>query len=284
MIRLPAVAGAFYEGDADKLKKQIEESFLHPLGPGKIPQVPSQKTKRDNLFFIVPHAGYMYSGPVAAHAYYYLVSEGMPDTVIILGPNHTGLGSYVSIWPKGKWKTPLGEVEIDEQLAMELVRESEVTDIDEKAHLYEHSVEVQIPFLQYFFDSKFKIVPIVIMMQTPEIAEFIAEGIYRVMKKHPEKDIVVLASSDLNHYEPHEKTIEKDNMAIEKIVQLDYKGLFNVVEEKDVTVCGFGPIMTVLILARKFNKKPYVLKHATSGDTSGDKSSVVGYLAVRFGD
>jgi len=284
MIRLPAVAGAFYEGDADKLKKQIEEAFLHPLGPGKIPQVPSQKKKRDNLFFIVPHAGYMYSGPVAAHAYYYLASEGMPDTVIILGPNHTGLGSYVSIWPKGKWRTPLGEVEVDEQLAMELVKESEVIDIDEKAHLYEHSVEVQIPFLQYFFDSKFKIVPIVIMMQTPEIAEFIAEGIYRVMTKHPEKDIVVLASSDLNHYEPHEKTIEKDNMAIEKILQLDYKGLFNVVEEKDVTACGFGPIMTVLILAKKFNKKPYVLKHATSGDTSGDKSSVVGYLSVRFGD
>ena len=284
MIRLPAVAGAFYEGDADKLKKQIEESFLHPLGPGKIPQVPSQKGKRDNLFFIVPHAGYMYSGPVAAHAYYYLASEGTPDTVIILGPNHTGLGSYVSIWPKGKWKTPLGEVEIDEQIAMDLVRESEVIDIDERAHLYEHSVEVQVPFLQYFFDSKIKIVPIVIMMQTPEISEFIAEGIYRIMKRYSDKDIVVIASSDLNHYEPHDKTIEKDNMAIEKITQLDYKGLFNVVEEKDVTVCGFGPIMTVLILAKKFNKRPYVLKHATSGDTSGDKSSVVGYLSVRFGD
>ena len=284
MIRLPAVAGAFYEGEEEKLKKQIEESFLHPIGPGKIPQVPLQKTKRDNIFFIVPHAGYMYSGPVAAHAYYYLASEGTPDTVIILGPNHTGLGSYVSIWPKGKWKTPLGEVEIDEKIAMDLVRESEVIDIDEKAHLYEHSVEVQIPFLQYFFNSKIKIIPIIIMMQTPEISEFIAEGIYRVINKYKEKDIVVIASSDLNHYEPHEKTIEKDNMAIEKILQLDYKGLFNVVEEKDVTVCGFGPIMTVLILARKFNKKPYVLRHATSGDTSGDKSSVVGYLSVRFGD
>lgn len=284
MIRLPAVAGAFYEGEEDKLKKQIEWSFLHPLGPGKIPQVPSQKGKRNNLFFIVPHAGYMYSGPVAAHAYYYLASEGIPDTVIILGPNHTGLGSYVSLWPKGKWKTPLGEIEIDEQIAMDLVRESEVIDIDEKAHLYEHSIEVQVPFLQYFFDSKTKIVPIVIMMQTPEISEYLAEGITKIMQKYRDKDIIVIASSDMNHYEPHEKTIEKDNMAIEKIVNLDYKGLFNVVEEKDVTACGFGPMMTVLILAKKFNKKPYVLKHATSGDTFGDKSSVVGYLSVRFGD
>ncbi|BAB67160.1 AmmeMemoRadiSam system protein B [Sulfurisphaera tokodaii] len=284
MIRLPAVAGAFYEGEEDKLKKQIEWSFLHPLGPGKIPQVPPQKSKRNNLFFIVPHAGYMYSGPVAAHAYYYLASEGIPDTVIILGPNHTGLGSYVSLWPKGKWKTPLGEIEIDEQIAMDLVRESEVIDIDEKAHLYEHSIEVQVPFLQYFFDSKTKIVPIVIMMQTPEISEYLAEGISKIMQKYKDKDIVVIASSDMNHYEPHEKTIEKDNMAIEKILSLDYKGLFNVVEEKDVTACGFGPMMTVLMLAKKFNKKPYVLKHATSGDTSGDKSSVVGYLSVRFGD
>ncbi|QIW24858.1 AmmeMemoRadiSam system protein B [Sulfolobus sp. S-194] len=284
MIRLPAVAGAFYEGEEDKLKKQIEWSFLHPLGPGKIPQVPSQKGKRNNLFFIVPHAGYIYSGPVAAHSYYYLASEGKPDVVIILGPNHTGLGSYVSLWPKGKWKTPLGEIEIDEQIAMDLVRESEVIDIDEKAHLYEHSIEVQVPFLQYFFDSKTKIVPIVIMMQTPEISEYLAEGITKIMQKYRDKDIIVIASSDMNHYEPHEKTIEKDNMAIEKIVNLDYKGLFNVVEEKDVTACGFGPMMTVLILAKKFNKKPYVLKHATSGDTFGDKSSVVGYLSVRFGD
>lgn len=284
MIRLPAVAGAFYEGEEDKLRKQIEWSFLHPLGPGRIPSVPSQKQKRDNLFFIVPHAGYMYSGPVAAHAYYYLASEGAPDTVIILGPNHTGLGSYISIWPKGSWKTPLGEVQIDEEISMELVKETEVIDIDEKAHLYEHSVEVQVPFLQYFFDSKIKIVPIVIMMQTPEIAEYLAEGIFKIMQRNKQKDIVVIASSDMNHYEPHEKTIEKDNMAIEKIQNLDYKGLFNVVEEKDVTACGFGPMMTVILLAKKFNKKPYVLKHATSGDTSGDKSSVVGYLSVRFGD
>ncbi|BDC00234.1 AmmeMemoRadiSam system protein B [Saccharolobus caldissimus] len=283
MRRLPAVAGSFYESEPKKLEAQIEWSFKHRIGPGSLPQIPKQKKVRDNLFFIVPHAGYIYSGPVAAHSYYSLASEGRPDTVIILGPNHTGLGSYVSAWPKGEWVTPLGEVKIDEDILMQLVKESEVIDLDERAHLYEHSIEVQIPFLQYFFHDTFKIVPIVIMMQTPEISEFLAEAIYKVIINNKEKDIVVLASSDMNHYDPHEITLKKDEEAIEKIKQLDYKGLYEVVEEKDVTLCGYAPIMTVMILAKKFNKKPYILKHATSGDTSGPKDSVVGYLAARFG-
>ncbi|ADB87965.1 AmmeMemoRadiSam system protein B [Saccharolobus islandicus] len=283
MKRLPAVAGSFYESDPKKLKMQIEWSFRHNIGPRDIPKQTYEKKKRDNLFFVVPHAGYIYSGPVAAHSYYYLVSEGRPDVVIILGPNHTGLGSYVSAWPKGEWETPLGSVKIDEEILMQLVKESEVIDLDEKSHLYEHSIEVQLPFLQYFFDDDFKIVPIVIMMQTPEIAEFLADAIYNVMQKNPDKDIVVLASSDMNHYDPHEITVKKDVEVIEKIQQLDYKGLYEVVEGKDVTLCGYGPIMVNLILAKKFGKKAYILKHATSGDTSGPKDSVVGYLAARFG-
>ncbi|MEM0173153.1 MAG: AmmeMemoRadiSam system protein B [Sulfolobaceae archaeon] len=283
MRRSPAVAGTFYELSANRLRKQIEWCFTHPLGPGSIPQVSQKKEKRENMFFIVPHAGYIYSGPVAAHSYYYLANEGKPDTVIILGPNHTGLGSMVSAWPEGEWDTPLGSVSIDKELLLELVKETEIIDLEIKAHIYEHSIEVQIPFLQYFFGSDFKIVPIAIMMQTPEVAEALADGISKIIQKS-KKDIVVLASSDLNHYDPHDITVKKDELAIQEILKLDYKGLYRVVEEKDVTACGYGPIMTVLILAKKFNKKPYILKHATSGDTSGDKSSVVGYLSVRFGD
>jgi len=281
--RSPAVAGTFYELNSNRLRKQIEWCFTHPLGPGSIPKVGQKKEKRDNLFFIVPHAGYIYSGPVAAHSYYHLVNEGKPDTVIILGPNHTGLGSMVSAWPEGYWDTPLGSVEIDRELLLELVKETEIIDLEVKAHIYEHSIEVQIPFLQYFFGSDFKIIPITIMMQTPEVAETLAEGISKIIQRS-KKDIVVLASSDLNHYDPHDVTVKKDELAIQEILKLDHKALYRVVEEKDVTACGYGPIMTVLLLAKKFNKKPYVLKHATSGDTSGDKSSVVGYLSVRFGD
>ncbi|MEM0015933.1 MAG: AmmeMemoRadiSam system protein B [Saccharolobus sp.] len=283
MRRMPAVAGSFYDSDPNGLRKQIEWSFRHNVGPGSLPQLPKQKGKRDNPFFIVPHAGYIYSGPVAAHSYFFLVSEGTPDTVIILGPNHTGLGSYVSAWPKGEWVTPLGEVKIDEDLLMQLVKESEIIDLDERAHLYEHSIEVQIPFLQYFFNGSFRLVPITIMMQTPEIAEILADVIYKIILKNPEKDILVLASSDMNHYDPHEVTLKKDEEAIKKIEELDYKGLYEVVEERDVTLCGYGPIMIAILLAKKFKKKPYILKHATSGDTSGPKDSVVGYLAVRFG-
>jgi hypothetical protein len=282
--RFPAVAGSFYEANPAKLRKQIEWSFLHPVGPGKIPEVPVSKGKRSNLFFVSPHAGYIYSGPVAAHTYYYLASEGKPDLVIIMGPNHTGLGAFASVWPEGYWETPLGAVEVDAEIAKELVRESKVLDFDETAHMYEHSVEVQVPFLQYFFGNDFKIVPIVILMQEIEIMSRITNAIEKVMREHEGLDVVVIASSDLNHYEPYELNNEKDELAIREIEKLDYEGLYRVVNDMNVTACGYGPIMGVLMLARKFNKRPYVLKHANSGDTSGPKDSVVGYLSVRFGD
>ncbi|MEM3317226.1 MAG: AmmeMemoRadiSam system protein B [Metallosphaera sp.] len=280
-VRRPAVAGSFYEDEPQQLKKRIEWSFLHNLGPGEIPQ--ERRRNRKNPLFIVPHAGYIYSGPIASNSYYYLVQEGKPDLVIVLGPNHTGYGSWVSIWPEGEWRTPLGSYNVDQKLVKELVSVSEVIDIDEKAHLYEHSIEVQLPFLQYFFND-LRILPIVVLMQTPEIAESIAEGIWRFINRHSDLDIVVLASSDLNHYDPHEVTMAKDDLVIRKVEELDHKGLYRVIEEQDVTVCGYAPIMVSLILAKKMNKRPYILRHATSGDTSGDKSSVVGYLAARFGD
>lgn len=283
MNRMPAVAGSFYDSDSEKLKDRIKWSFLHPIGPGNIPTVPQNKSKRDNPLFIVPHAGYIYSGPIAAHSFYYLVSEGIPDIVIIIGPNHTGYGSYVSVWPKGYWETPLGKLEVEDNLVKELIEYSEVLDLDERAHLYEHSIEVELPFLQYFFGSKIKIIPISILMQTPEVAELLAEGILKLMQAHSDKDIVVLSSSDMNHYDPYDVTYRKDEIAIEEIKKLDYKGLYDVVINKDVTLCGFAPVMVSMILARKLQKKPYILRHATSGDTSGDKSSVVGYLAARFG-
>jgi len=282
MIRSPAVAGSFYEDDPKELRKRIEWSFLHHVGPGRLPE-PSNAARRTSPFFIVPHAGYIYSGPVAAHSYYHLVREGRPDLVIMVGPNHTGYGSSVSVWPGGHWETPLGKVPVPIEFVKEIVSLSEVLDPEERAHLYEHSLEVQVPFLQYFF-TEIPIIPITILLQTPETAEFVAEGIWRFMGRHKDLDIVVLASSDMNHYDPHEMTIEKDEKAIKKIIELDYRGLYRVVEEEDVTMCGYAPVMVSMILARKAGKKPYILKHATSGDTSGDKSSVVGYLAARFGD
>jgi AmmeMemoRadiSam system protein B len=279
MIRRPAVAGSFYEDDPEKLKRQISYCFTHPLGPGSYPLV--SKEGPSNIY-IVPHAGYMYSGPIAAHVYAELALATPPELVVILGPNHTGLGSYVAAFPSGEWETPLGSVPIDHETVRKLAVESEVIDLDERAHLYEHSIEVQLPFLQYVFGNNFKLVPIVIMMQTPEVAEYISEGLYRLLGS--QKRILILASTDMNHYDPHEETLKKDQLAIEKILSLDYRGLYHAVQDSDVTMCGYGPTMTVMRLARKMGKRPILMKHATSGDTSGDKSSVVGYLTVKFID
>ena len=281
LVRAPAVAGTFYPSDADELVKLIEWSFTHPLGPGEVPEV-SEVRRRESVGFMVPHAGYVYSGPVAAWAYCYLAKEGPPETVIIVGPNHTGLGSPISVMPPSIWETPLGHVHVDAEAVEEIVRESGVVDVDHAAHLYEHSLEVQLPFLQYLFGNKFKIVPIVMGLQTPEAAKALAKGIYRAMEKLG-KDFTFLASSDLNHYEPHEITVKKDMMAIEKILKLDTEGLYRTLIENDISMCGPGPVMTLMELSKLYGvREGVLLKHATSGDTSGDYSQVVGYASVRF--
>jgi len=157
-IRRPVQAGSFYSGTAESLKKQIEECFQHKLGPGKNPTV--QKGPRNIVGLVCPHAGYMYSGPVAAHSYYNLAIDGKPDTVVIFGPNHTGEGSGLAVVKEGAWRTPLGDVQIDEAVAHEILRKSKIIDVDDSAHAHEHSIEVQLPFLQYLYNAAFKFVPI----------------------------------------------------------------------------------------------------------------------------
>lgn len=283
MRRLPAVSGSFYESEPDQLRKRIEWSFLHPVGPGSLPNIGELGGKgreRATPFFIVPHAGYIYSGPVAAHSFYQLVREGKPDLFIILGPDHNGLGSMASVWPEGEWETPLGKVEVDKEAVNFMLSNSDVLAPDEKAHIYEHSIEVQLPFIQNFFGS-FKFVPISVTLQLPEISEKLADVIDAYIKESM-KDVVVIASSDLNHYDPYDLTNKKDQLVIDKIVSMDYNGLYDTVVTKDVTVCGYSPIMVAMILASRRGKKAKILKHANSGDTSGDKSAVVGYLAAEF--
>jgi len=281
--RSPAVAGYFYPLDPDELRRAIEASFQHPIGPGKLPTI-SPTRARGSTGFVVPHAGYIYSGPVAAHSYYKLAEEGMPETFIIIGPNHTGYGALVSVYPSGKWSTPLGEIEVDAELARSIVNNSEYAELDVYAHTEEHSIEVQLPFLQYLFGNKFKIVPIVLALQTPEVAEDLAKAIYDAIA-HNGRDIVILASSDFTHYEPYESARSKDLKAIEKILELDTHGFYNIIKELNVSVCGPGGIMVLMEYTRKVyggNAGAELLKYATSGDTSGDKSAVVGYASIRF--
>jgi AmmeMemoRadiSam system protein B len=278
--RRPAVAGHFYPADKEELIKAIESSFLHPIGPGRLPE-PSGVRRRLSIGYVVPHAGYMYSGPVAAHSYYSLAFEGPPETIIIIGPNHQGFGSLVATCGESVWETPLGLVEVDYDFVKELVGRSKYLDIDYRAHLFEHSVEVQIPFLQYIFDSKFKIVPIVLLHQTPEVSLDLANAIYETVKELG-TDYVLLASSDFTHYEPHEVAVKKDSIALENIRRLDVDGLFASIEKYNITMCGPGAVGTLLYLGRKEGARgAEVLKYATSGDVTGDKAAVVGYAAVR---
>ncbi len=282
-VRYPAVAGYFYPLEREELIDMIEKLFTHPLGPGKKP-VRNAPRKPSSLGFIVPHAGYIYSGPVAAHAYYQLSLEGMPETVIIIGPNHTGHGSLVAVYPGGVWATPLGEISVDAELARSIVNNSGYAELDHIAHIEEHSIEVQLPFLQYIYGNKFKLVAIALGLQTPEIAADLANAIRIAVQSH-KRDVVILASSDFTHYEPHDVAMKKDMEAIEAIKTLDTRRFYETIMRLNVTCCGPGGIMTLMEYTRsKAGDKAGVelLKYATSGDVTGDKRSVVGYAAVRF--
>lgn len=279
ITRYPAVAGYFYESDPTQLINQIERAFQHPLGPGSLPKVSGERVRK-SIGFISPHAGYVYSGPIAAHSYHKLAEEGKPEVFVIVGPNHTGRGTALSVMTEGIWFTPLGEVPIDTEFAKAIVRESEYASPDIEAHMEEHSVEVQIPFLQYLFKN-IKIVPIVMMLQTTRIAKDLAKAI-EVAAEKLGRDYVFIASTDFTHYEPHEIAVKKDALAIERIINIDPEGLYNVVEKYNISMCGPGPVMTLLHIAKRRGvSKAEKLAYATSGDVSGDKSLVVGYASIR---
>jgi len=277
-IRLPSQAGAFYAGKAESLKRQIEECFLHELGPGKIPTV--IRGPRRIIGLICPHAGYMYSGPVAAHAYYNLALDGKPDIVIIFGPNHTGYGSALAIMNEGFWRTPLGDVEVDSETANKIVKEARIVDVDDSAHRHEHSIEVQLPFLQYLFGSEFKIVPICFLMQDLPSARDVGQAVARVLSG---KNALIIASSDMTHYEPQKSAEKKDRLALQAIEAMDEERFYSVIEEHRITACGYGPIMALITASKALGaKEAKLLCYRTSGDVIGDYSAVVGYAAVQF--
>jgi len=271
-IRRPAVSGMFYAGTAGELKEQIEWCYKHELGPGAIPRVNSRGL-REIVAIVVPHAGYYYSGPVAAHAYKELAEDGMFDTAVILGPNHTGYGYPVSLWAGGSWSTPLGEVEVDKKLAERLL--GDVIEADEIAHIHEHSIEVQLPWLQHIY-KQVRIVPITMLAQDIETARIVGKSIGQAGD-----NLIVIASSDLTHYEPHSIAVEKDSSVIEAIIALDEEELYERCERLGCTMCGYGPVAAAIVAAKEMKgKAASLLKYATSGDTSGDFSRVVGYGSI----
>jgi AmmeMemoRadiSam system protein B len=271
-IRRPAVSGMFYAGTAGELEEQIGWCYKHELGPGTIPRVNSNGP-RQLVAMVVPHAGYYYCGPVAAHAYKELAQDGIFDTAVILGPNHTGYGDAVSLWAEGSWSTPLGEVEVDKKLAQRLL--GDVIKADETAHIHEHSIEVQLPWLQYLY-QKVRIVPITMLAQDIETARIVGKSIGQTGG-----NLIVIASSDLTHYEPHSVAMEKDSSVIEAIIALDEEELYQRCERLRCTMCGYGPVAAAIVASKEMKgKKASLLKYATSGDTSGDFSRVVGYGSI----
>jgi len=278
-IRRPTQAGAFYAGSQQSLRTQIEQCFKHELGPGALPKV-AEKNLQKIVGLVSPHAGYMYSGPVAAHGFHRLAADGKPDVVVLFGPNHTGSGSALAVMREGVWRTPLGDVEIDTATADSILRTSDVIDVDDSAHAFEHSIEVQLPFLQFLYGSAFKFVPICFIMQDLESSREVGSAVARALEG---KNAVVIASTDMTHYEPQKTAEKKDKAAIEAMLKLDEEQLYSTVEAYNISMCGYGPTITAIAAAKILGaKKAELLCYKTSGDVVGDFSAVVGYASLVF--
>ncbi len=278
-FRRPIVAGQFYEGDAEALRLQIKSCFLSNLGPGKLPEVNFHFHPRNVVGLICPHAGYVYSGAVASSGYFELAQDGLPETVVVLGPNHTGYGSGLSLMREGVWQTPLGNVQIDTEIADAILSETSIVDVDETAHRFEHSIEVQLPFLQYLYGDKFKLVPLCFLMQDYDSAVEVGRALAEVLDAH---NAVVIASSDMTHYESAKQAEKKDHLALDAVTALAARRFYETVESQNITACGYAPITALVTYAQSVNAKAELLSYHNSGDTSGDYSSVVGYASVLF--
>lgn len=277
--RPPAVSGIFYPSNPFELQKSLDQSFLDKnFGPGRMP--PSLDRKK--IYGIIsPHAGYSYSGSVAANGYYQ-VSDMDYETVIITGPNHYGIGSGVATMRQSLWKTPLGDVEVNTDFA-DTISKNKVIDTDDFSHIRDHCLEVQLPFLQCIRkDDTFRIVPIIMNLQDIETAKEVGRTIAQAITSASAKALLI-ASSDFTHYEPNEEAHRKDLELIDTILSLDVSSFYAVLERLDISACGYGAIASIMIAVKELGaSKAELLRYATSGDTTGDKSSVVGYASIVF--
>jgi len=247
------------------------------LGPGAFPDLAKARERRI-LGLVSPHAGYTYSGSVAAHGFFQLASEGKPEVVVVLGPSHRGIGAAVALSKEDKWQTPLGDIEIDGEVGEGIVSAARWARWDDLAHSWEHSIEVQIPFLQYVYETGFRVIPIAMLRQDLEISQDLGRAIATALEG---KDGIIVASSDFTHYESQASASKKDHSALEAILNLDAKQLWDVVSRYDISMCGFGPVMAMLTACRQLGaNKGRLLRYVTSGDITGDYSQVVGYASV----
>jgi hypothetical protein len=222
----------------------------------------------------------MYSGPVAAHSYLALSEENKPDTAIILCPNHTGIGNALSLMGKGVWETPLGRVNIDDETSRAIFDASGMVDMDESAHAYEHSIEVQLPFLQYLYGSAIRIVPICMGLQDLEVSRNLGEAIAEATKS---KNTVIIASTDMTHQESQQSASRKDRLVLDAIEAMDEERVQKTVESHRITMCGYGPVSAALVASKRIGAdRAEILSYHTSGDITGDRGAVVGYASAKI--
>jgi AmmeMemoRadiSam system protein B len=261
MVREPAVAGRFYPGSPARLAADLD-GWLKPV------------ERSAALGLVAPHAGYMYSGAIAAEVYRRVE---IPPRVIVLGPNHTGLGAMASLWPGGVWRMPLGEVTIDDGLT-DVLTDAPGIEIDDQAHLHEHSLEVQVPFLQRS-QPNLSIAAICLGPLSFHACEALGKAIGRAAA---DAGALVVASSDMSHYIPAAEAREKDRRAIDRVLALDPAGLYDVVRKEHISMCGFVPATVMLVAAREMGAtKAELVRYGHSGEVTGDDAQVVGYAAMR---
>lgn len=265
-IRRAAVAGQFYSASAQRLKQEIKGLIEENACPEEVKAA------------LLPHAGFMYSGKVAARTVSHIKIK---ENLILIGPNHTGFGTPFSIMTEGLWQSPLAEVQINSKLANSILDKSKYLERDSLAHLHEHCLEVELPLFQYY-KSDFQIIPIVVTTEKILTYKEIACAIANAVEEQNIKDsVVIIASSDLTHYEPQAQAQKKDKYAIEAILELNETKLIEMVEKFNISMCGWAAVVIMLLAAKLLGaSKAQLLNYATSGDVSGEYGSVVGYAGI----
>ncbi len=264
MVREAVAADRFYPADPVTLKTTVKGLLSATRGAS------------DAAAVIAPHAGYIYSGPVAGSVFGQVT---IPADVILIGPNHTGLGNRASVMGSGKWRIPTGEVGINEELARSVLDSCPIFSNDDSAHRMEHSIEVELPFIHYL-NSRSRIVPIALMRMDHNECSELGTALAGVIREYPNK-VLIVASSDMNHYESDKVTRAKDKLAIERALELDAEGLLDVTRDKGITMCGVVPAAVALVAARQLGAKGARLSsYSTSAEASGDYSHVVGYAGI----
>ncbi len=264
MKRLPAVANRFYPGDAKSLTQAVKELLPQKSGP-----------KKEAIGVVSPHAGYIYSGAVSGEA---LNSIHIPKTVVILGPNHHGQGPPISL-SLAEWKMPMGTISVNRSFAKSLQEASPVIEVDENAHRFEHSLEVQLPFLQELQDN-LTIVPLVISHISYSLCKEVAQALFLTIRNHPEQ-VLMVASSDMSHYESRQVATKKDQLALEKLTAMDPEGLYQTVTSNRISMCGVIPVTIMLEAALHLGaNSAKVTRYTDSGEASGDIDQVVGYAGA----